>query len=246
MKLKEKITAKLNKNKYTGRFLNYDFRTVFFTVISLIVTAGYAVFYATLGITLGSLWYGMLAWYYLMIVVMRATVVFYHKRKRKRVKRAISSEVKEKISRAKIHGACGIIISFLTLPLSLAIMQIVAQKATFSHAGLMIYAAATYTTYKVVMTIRHFMRARKSDDTTVRTVRSINLADMLVSVLALQTAMFNSFSPDENWSVMNAITGAVVCVATVVIGAFMIVSGRREITKINYEANLQKSKETGE
>lgn len=237
MKLKEKIKTKLGQNKFTHRFLDYDFRTIVFTVISLIITTGYAAFYAMLGIALLSVWYGMLAWYYITIVVMRAVVVFYHKRKRKRGENA--SEHEEKISRAKIYEGCGIVIGLLTMPLSIAILMMVSEHATFSHAGLMIYVSATYTTYKVVMTIRHIVKARKSTDMTVRTVRSINLADMCVSILALQTAMFNSFSPNGNWGTMNAITGAVVCLATVLIGIFMVANGKRAITKINYEANLQ-------
>ncbi len=240
MKLKAKIKEKLDKNKFTRRFSDYDFRTVIFTVVSLVITTGYAAFYAMLGIALLSVWYGMLAWYYIMIVVMRAIVVFYHRRKRKLGGNAI--EQKEKISRAKIYRNCGIVICFLTLPLSIAILMMVAEKATFSHAGLMIYVAATYTTYKVVMTIRNLIKAKKSTDLTVLTVRSINLADMFVSILALQTAMFHSFSPDTDWSVMNAITGAVVCLSTVIIGVFMIVGGKRAITQINYEANLQITK----
>lgn len=240
MKLKEKIKEKLDNNKFTRRFLDYDFRTVIFTIVSLVITTGYAAFYATLGITLLSVWYGMLAWYYVMIVVMRAIVVFYHRRKHKLGKNAI--EQKEKICRAKIYKNCGIIISLLTLPLSIAILMMVSEGATFSHAGLMIYVAATYTTNKVVMTIRNIIKARKSTDLTVRTVRSINLADMLVSILALQTSMFHSFSADMDWGAMNAVTGAVVCLATVLIGAFMLIGGNRAITQINYRANLQKAK----
>lgn len=240
MKLKQTIQTKLSKNRFARRFLNYDSRTVIFTVGSLIVTASYGAFYAMLGIALKSVWYGMLAWYYLMIVVMCATVVFYHKGKRKRG--ALSTEYAEQISRAKIYGRCGIVISLLTFPLSLAVLMMIAEKATFSHAGLMIYVSATYTTYKVVMTVRHIIKARKSTDMTVKSVRCINLADSLVSLLALQTAMFHSFSPDGDWSVMNAVTGAVVCLSTVLIGAHMIYNGRRAIKAINYEVNLEKEK----
>lgn len=240
MKLKERIKAKLNQNKLTKRFLDYDFRTVLITVFSLIITTGYAAFYGVMGILYLSVWYGVLASYYLILVAMRATVVFYHKGKRRRAEH--TDERKEKISRAKIYGGCGIIISLLTLPLSVAILLMVAEKATFSHAGLMIYVAAVYTFYKVFMTIRHLVKVRKSTDLTVRTVRCINLADMFVSVLSLQTAMFDSFSADFNESVFNAVTGAVVCLCTVLIGVFMIWGCKREITKINYEENLKNQK----
>lgn len=239
MRLKEKIKAKLNQNKFTRKFSEYDFRTVFFTVVSLVITTGYAAFYAMLGIALLSVWYGMLAWYYIMIVGMRAIVVFYHRGKRKRGENAI--EHKEKLNRAKIYKNCGIIIALLPLPLSIAILMMVSEHATFSHAGLMIYTAATYTTYKVIMTIRNLLKAKKSTDMTIKTVRSINLADMLVSILALQTAMFHSFSPDGDYGVFNAVTSAAVCLSIIIIGAFMIVGGKRAITQINYEVHLQNS-----
>ena len=241
MKLKQRLKAKLNNSKIGSRFLDYDFRTVIFTVLSLIFIFAYAVFYAMLGIALRSVWYGMLACYYILIMVMRALVVFYHGRKRRRGDRVVEED--EKLSRAKIYLACGIIICLLTLPLSIVILLMVGEKATFTHSGIMIYFAAVYTTVKVVLAIRHAVKARKSHDLTVRAVRSINLADMLVSIIALQTAMFNSFSPDFDTGIFNAVTGAAVCLGTLIIGVFMIFGGRREITKINYEANLKKEQD---
>lgn len=235
MGLKEKIIAKLNRHRLTRRLADYDFRTVLFTVISLIITVGYAAIYAVLGVIEHSFWYGVLAWYYLMIVAMRAFVVFYHKGRRSREKR---DEVRnEELSRARIFRNCGIIICLLMLPLSFAVMQMVAERAAFKHAGLTIYAAATYTTYKVVMAIRNLIKARRSDFLTVRTARDINLADMLVSVLALQTAMFGSFSPDTDCSVYNALTGAAVCLLIVIIGAVMIYGGTCAVRRAKYAEN---------
>lgn len=237
MKLKEKIVTKLNRYRLTRRLLDYDFRTVMFTVFSFIITTGYAVFYGTLGVMSHSLWYGMLAWYYLMIVIMRSFVVFYHKGRRKREKKEVKRN--ERLSRARVYRNCGMILCLLMLPLSLAVMQMVATRATFSYAGLMIYATATYTTYKVIMAIRNFLKAKNSDYLTVRTARDINLADMLVSVLALQTAMFNSFSPELDTSVYNAITGAAVCALTVIIGLIMVIKGNREVKLTKCEEKLQ-------
>ena len=235
MRLKEKIKNKLNAGKYR-RLLEYDFRTVIFTVVSLAITTGYAVFYAVLGIALFSAWYAMLACYYGMIAVMRAFVVFYHGGRRRH---KTADRIKEEISRAKIYGNCGIIIILLTLPLSFTILFMVADKIAFTRIGLMIYASATYTFYKIVMTVRHIVKARKSKDMTVRAIRSINLADTLVSVLALQTAMFHSFSQGTDVSVFNALTGAGVCLAQVIIGAILVYNGKRAVTQIYYEENLK-------
>lgn len=58
--------------------------------------------------------------------------------------------------------------------------------------------------------------------------------------------MFHSFSPDGDWGIFNAVTGAVVCLLTVIIGAFMIVGGKRAITQIKYEAHLKQTKNSKE
>lgn len=94
---------------------------------------------------------------------------------------------------------------------------------------MMIYAAALYTTIKVITAVSNYLKAKKLNNFTIQTVRNVNLADMFVSVLALQTAMFNSFSPEEDWSVFNAVTGAVVCVLNLILGFTMFVKGRRAI-----------------
>ena len=231
--VKEKVSVLLKKNKFTEKFADYDFRTIFFTVFTLIITVCYAIFYAVMGIVMHSTWYGVLACYYLMIVLMRPTVVGYHGTKKKHYGLQKESEKLKLKTEIKIYAGCGIVIILLTFPLSFAILQMVMDKATFSHSGLMIYVAATYTTYKVIATICHYRKAKKSDDFTVKTVRDINLADMFVSVLALQTAMFNSFSPDYDCSVFNSVTGAAVCLCDIVIGIAMIQKGRRSLRSVN-------------
>lgn len=224
---KEKVVATLKKNKFTERFTDYYFRTVFFTALTLLLTVCYAAFYFIMGIIASSTWYGVLAAYYLMIVAMRSAVVIYHKKNK-----SFSDETAKVIREIKIYSDCGVVIIFLTITIIVAVLQIVIKKATFSHSGMMIYAAALYTTIKVITTINNYLKAKKLNNFTIQTVRNINLADMFVSVLALQTAMFNSFSPEEDWSVFNAVTGAVVCVLNLILGFTMLVKGRRELKAV--------------
>jgi hypothetical protein len=61
----------------------------------------------------------------------------------------------------------------------------------------------------------------------VRAIRHINLADALVSILALQTAMFKEFAIGQNVGVYNAVTGGVVCALTLALGTFMIVTAEK-------------------
>ena len=93
----------------------------------------------------------------------------------------------------------------------------------FEYAGLMIYASAAYAFYKIIMALYNLVKARKQSDFKIRAVRNINFAYAAVSVLALQTAMFQAFSPEADVSLYNAVTGGAVCLLIVALGAFMFV-----------------------
>ena len=80
-------------------------------------------------------------------------------------------------------------------------------------------------------------KARKTDDFGVRAIRSLNLADAMVSILALQTAMFAEFSPGGDNALFNAATGFGVCVLTAALGVFMIIVARKEKRKLTEEEN---------
>ena len=61
----------------------------------------------------------------------------------------------------------------------------------------------------------------------------------MVSILALQTAMFREFAVETQGfdvTFMNALMGAVVCGLTIIIGVFMIVKANSRIKKLKQPA----------
>ena len=73
----------------------------------------------------------------------------------------------------------------------------------------------------------------------VRAIRTINLADGAVSILALQTALLFTFrSGDVDVSLFNTFTGAAVSLLTLALGVFMIVEAQKKIKQIQRE-NIQ-------
>lgn len=73
---------------------------------------------------------------------------------------------------------------------------------------------------------------------TVKAVRDINLADAMVSVLALQTAMLREFSPGQNVDFVNCLTGGVICALTVALGIYMVVYGGRKLRTTKGKYNV--------
>lgn len=193
------------------------------TAISFAVSVSYAVFNGIMGIVERSIWYGALSLYYLLLTFMRGGLLI------RRKTRKVQDETQNYEWRK--YRVCGILLVSLPLALSCAILEMVRSEKAFVHAGLAIYAAAVYTCYKVIMAIINIVKARKYDQPKLRAARCINLADAMVSVLALQTAMLREFTSDMNVGLANALTGGFVCALTAALGIFMIIKSTRKILK---------------
>lgn len=219
------------KHDFTKNLVeHYSFRTICFAVISFIISAGNAFINGGMGIFYASTWFVALGVYYLLLAFMRGGVLIFH---RKKYRHNEMTEEQIKAREIRTYEICGIWLVLLPAALGAAIWEMVMHNRVFVHSGLAIYYYAAYTTYKAVTSIINFIKARKGDDMTVRALRNVNLADAIVSVLALQTAMFHEFSPEENLGYANGIMGIIVCALTVLLGVIMIVNAQREIKKLN-------------
>ena len=82
------------------------------------------------------------------------------------------------------------------------------------------------------MSIINIIKSKQIKDYTLNALFSINLADAIMSILALQTAMLNTFGKGDRFeTVANAITGAITCLFTLGIGIYMIKKGQKEIKR---------------
>lgn len=226
-KIKRGIVSKLNRRNFTNKLINqYGFRTVVFAIVSFTLSAAYVAFNGVFGIINRSVWYGSLTAYYLLLAVMRGVVLNCYHNQNKPNKDGKDGKVKA----VKIYRLCGVGLIVLPTALSAAIAHMVLGKSSFMYYGYTIYVAALYAFYKIIMAIYNAVKAKKSEDATVSALRNINLADALVSILALQTAMFKQFGGESSFQgQMNAATGTIVCVLTLAIGIIMIVWSNKKL-----------------
>ena len=249
MKIKEKFESWANKYELTREMVNnYGVRTVVFALGSFIISLAYGAYNITLSALNSSLWYGVLAAYYILLAVMRGAVLVHHRKKRKAQKVGKLVE-NERIKQIKKYRNCGIILVFIMLAVSLAVMEMISEDKTFEHAGIMIYASATYTFYKITVAIINIVKAKKQTDLTVQAIRNINMADALVSMLALQTSLLHAFS-DENGKdigfdkTLNGVTGFVVCALVFALGIYMIVNSQKKMKIERENRDKQTSEDT--
>lgn len=223
---KHRIANKIRTFPFMQKMMdNFGFRTVALSVLSLFLSVLYSLYNGVIALVFSSVWYGALAAYYIILASTRGGLVFYHGKHRGKRRDEESDVLK--------YRSCGILLIITILALSVAIAQMVAANAFFERAGLLIYAAAAYTFYKITMSIVNLFRAKKETDFTVQAVRNVNFADALVSVLALQTSMFHAFAePSTATSLANALTGAAVCLLVLLLGTYMIISANKELKRI--------------
>lgn len=210
---------------------DYDFRTVVFAAVSFLISVAISGFDFILALMGGSIWYGALAAYYFCLAFLRGSILF----NRRRAFKKGEKEFERKRRDARSYYIVGWLLNVLILALSVAVLQMVRDNRTFQYAGVMIFAAAAYAFYKIVMAIVNLFRVRATDDYTVRAIRNINFADALVSILALQTAMLQTFSEEGttiNAPLFNAITGAAVCLTVFAIALQMIIKGQKRMEEL--------------
>lgn len=228
MRAKPSIIAFLSKFTFTRNMIEkYGFRTIIFTAVGFTIGMAYALVNGISGIIQKSFWHIALGVYYLSLSLIRGSILLFHRRKYKSQK----PELKIKKGEAITYAVCGGGLTLLPMALGAVIWEMVAENTAFSQYGMLIYLSAAYTFYKIVASVCNLVKAKKSDDMTVRAVRNINLAETLVSMLALQTAMFQQFAPEQEFGWANALVGTIVCAATACIGIIMIVKGLLKLSK---------------
>ena len=224
-KIKASIVKTLRSHKLTNELLsNYGYRTFMFSIFSFALNIAYVIFQGVMAVSTLSAWYASITAYYLVLSLMKGNVFFSRKR-------AKDNDIKE----AKTFRFTGIMFIFLTLALSGMIVLIYKSNMYFEYAGLMIFVAATYTFYNLSFAIYNIFKARKHDDLHIQNIRNINMAHSLFSIVVLQVAMFQAFSPENNTSIANALTAGGVSLIILLLGILMIKKANKTINQLKKE-----------
>lgn len=234
-KAKENILKWAEKHPRFNKALNeYGFTTLIATAGSIIVTLAFAIYNGSIAIVIQSIWFGALAAYYIVLIILRSSILIYYGIRKKAIDKG-QSEPQTLIRDGKLYRACGILLLLLPLCLSFAILQMIRAGDSFEHKGITIYVYAIYAFFKIITAVYSFIKERRNNSMVIMATKNVKLADAMVSILALQTAMFREFAVEtQEFDVimMNAITGAVVCALTIVLGIYMITKANRKIKKL--------------
>lgn len=173
-----------------------------------------------------SAWFAVYAGYYAILAVMRF-LLLRHTRKYR-----LGDDRLRELRRARL---CALLLTTLNLVLPAAVLMILYRGRGFDYPGVMIYAMALYTFWVTGSALRDVIRFRAYDDPILSVSKAIKMAAALVSMLALETAMFAQFGGEmalEDQRLMIALTGAGVSVVVITMAISLTVRSTREIKEI--------------
>ncbi len=218
---RKKLIKVADRYAFTRKlYKSYEFRTLFFGIFAFLMNVGYTVFLIVTAIVYDSAWYGTIGVYYILLVVARGGVLFQNRKDEKSYK---DEPKRLQIAKVGTYRYCGIMMLVLAVSLAFSVLELLVESASYRFSYWPIYVFAIVAAYKVFNASIHLVHASKSDDLAVRSVRYINLAATLMSVLLLQTAIVAAYPPRAiTIAFVNGITGAIVCLITLAIGLYTV------------------------
>lgn len=234
--IKPKVLELAKRHDFTDNLVSdYAFRTSVFSMTSYILNIAFAIFNGVMGIITGSVWYGVMCAYYFALSIMRVFVFFHGRRARR-----LEDENKRDIAELKVFRNCGIFLVGLEVALGGALVHVLLAGSPDGYEMIVSIGSAAFAFTKIILAIYNFFKARRTKDPIVQSFRNINVTGAMVSLLATQIALTSTFSEgDKSMTVLNAVVGAAICLATVVMGAGMIVSAMHNIKVKKGEAKCQ-------
>ena len=173
------------------------------------------------GILYRSVWFITLAVYYILLAVMRASLLHY-----------VRKDGKDKISEWRRYRLCGIILLFMNVALTGIVILAVRQNSGFEYPGMLIYVMAMYTFYATITAVRNVVKFRRYGSPVMSAAKVINLTAALVSMLSLETAMLTQFGAADDpkfRQIMTASTGAGISLCVLGMAVFMIVWSTKQM-----------------
>jgi hypothetical protein len=226
MKLENSKIKKIQNTRVGQLFLGSAvFRSEVSLHQGLAVNILYVIIKVVSGIIYKSVWLLSFGVYYLLLAIMRGTLVHYVHSAALNGKK-IGEDMRGEF---RSYLACGVVLLLMNQVLALIVAYIVHENQGFRYAGFLIYAMALYAFYSIITAIINVIKYRKQGSPLLSAAKVISLTAALVSMLSLQTAMISEFGGDDYLfrRMMTAISGGVVCTFVLGMAIYMIVRSTR-------------------
>lgn len=214
---KASVMRRINGMAFGGRYVNdLAFRGSISIYRGMTVNFLYVLFRIVVGIRYASVWFISMAVYYLVLGVLRLSLI-------------LSYRQKVNIDELRCYRRTAWLIFLLNIPMGGMITLMVLTNSGYSYPGYVIYLSAMYTFYTMVTSVINLVRFRRLGSPILSAAKVLNFIAALMSILGLQTAMIAQFSAEsDNFrKTMNAITGGVIWLCVILTAVYMLHRSRK-------------------
>lgn len=203
-------------------FGDYDRETLLSASCSSIVSAAFAFYNGFLGQCYNSLWHGSICVYYILILLLRLTLIVSNMR----ISRSRPELSKKR--RKAVFTFTHIILLLLNLSLIVPISLMVKMQKPLEMTLIPAIAMAAYTTYKMIVASINMRKKKKTDNILVKELRTINFIDSLLSIAVLQNTliMLNDHS-GNSMLILSAITSSLILIFMIAVSALNFLGGMK-------------------
>ena len=196
---------------------------------SLFYNSVYAIFTLALGFWHKSSWYLSIAAYYILLAIMRFSLLNYSR----------SNKAGENvISELKRFRICGILLLLMNTALSALTFHRTLENRDFTHHNATATALGFFTFSLFAISIINIIRYRKFKSPVLFAAKLISFVSALVSMLSLETALISKLSDKLGDTWQRAITGISAFTVLAIIGyigIFMVANGNKELKLLKHQ-----------
>ncbi|MDO4798270.1 MAG: hypothetical protein Q4A01_09680 [Coriobacteriales bacterium] len=210
--------------------------------ISTGVNLTYSMYQALIGLTRKSIWFDVLAVYYILLTVTRVLMLYY-----------IRHEAEDGREELRRYRKCGYMMLGLTVfVLGFGLLVNNGNSPAKAYPGHMVFVVGVFTIYTFVISIVNLWRYRKLESPLISASKSVNLATALVSLYAFQASVFAQFKAYINPSLITLLNvtvaaGSFICVAYmsghIIVRATRALRGKEDLYIVVDEAKTGYQKE---
>ncbi|MDO5330735.1 MAG: hypothetical protein Q4F15_04875 [Bacillota bacterium] len=226
MKIFERIKSSKLGHYFFGE---YDGKTIAFGLLSLAISLffmGLNLFYA---IYAWSLWYAILTGYYLCLILFRGSIIPLGVRARKKHE---GDESGLRQAERRIYLLSGFFIFILFAVMAIAISELIIHGKPGETGTIMAIATAAYTFYKTGLAIYNLAKSRRIGDWVSQSLRNLNFADALMSMVSLTVTMLATFGDSGDYALtIEACTGFGAAVLVLGLSIYTIVEALKSKEK---------------
>lgn len=216
----QRLRAFARRNPYVLRYLSQrELRASLSLHLGAALNLLYAAFKLCSGVWFRSPWLGAVGAYYFLLCLIRLSLV-----------RNVRVKHPDRVRQWRAYRRTGLLLFLLSGAISAMAVQMIRQNQGYSYPGLIIYASAAYTFYRLTIAIVNLVKYRAAVNPVLSAAKAIDLAVALMSIFALQTAMIAQFGGGERFRrIMNASTGGGVCLLVVCMAVCMILRSNQKL-----------------